>query len=410
MSEEKKPSNNVLNVLVAVIAGVIAFFVAYSITSSWKSGPEDAAYCETHQETPDPDCLICYPIPSEKDRSVDSDINMNRIKESYKPGFIYTQTVDVECVSRGTYKKWGITTAQDTHYYSRLSIDRRLISQEANEIVMEVSFGENMMVGLFTDIKEAKINFSPNFEKVINGLVMVSLAGGDIVTAKALTWTPVALEKINKALENKVAREAVGMLFSNENTKMFEQYGELRGKKFEITWRKGQGVVNVREVGCSINARERQYLYSLSIIPDVMMFPDFNKKEGETWIVEARDFVPFLDSSVNSKVTGSIELKRKEDIVTENDHKHAIIGISGGTLYLNEASQNKRNTKNQPFVKWIPKGDCEYDFNDGIFSNGELGGEMIVQRKGLNLFIFEMEHTEKPKFRIKFSSEVKSVE
>lgn len=369
----------------------------------------DAFACEKHRSDLDLHCSTCYPLP-ETNNATDIFVTESRIRESYRPGLVYIQTANVECVSRGTYKRWGIMTVQDTRFYSRMSIERQLIRQEGDTLVMQVRFAENFMVGIFTDVKEARTDLSPKLQTVLNGLSMIALAGGQIEVAVPLKWLPVAQRSIDAVLKTSVAKSALGPFLTAENAKMFNQFGELRGKKFEITWQQGKGVTDVKELEGSINAREKQYLYSLSVVPDVFMFPDFDKKPGERWKVDAKDFVPFLDSSVNAKVSGSVTLKREADEIGEMpDSKKAVFSVDEGSFYLNR-SHGKQGAKGVTFARWTPRGDCKYDFARGIFVEGKLAGEMIMQNKGLDLFIFEMEHTEKPAYQLQFVGEVRSAD
>ncbi len=401
-SDEKMKRDIWFAILVLVV--LLALLMGIKFLS-----PGGAEYaCGVHRDTPVKECEACYPLPIPS--SAKSPVTETRIRESYKPGTLYIQTANVECVSRGTYKRWGIKTVQDTRFYSRMSVERQLMRQEGETVVMQIRFAENFMVGIFTDVKTAKTNLSPNLQVVLNGIAAVSLLAGQPEIPAMLTWLPVAQKVIDKFLDNPLFKTAIGPLLASANAKMFNTFGELQGKKFEITWEQGKGVTNVKELGCTINAREKQYLYSLSIIPDVWMFPDIDKKPGEQWKVDAGDFVPFLDSSVNAKVTGSVTLQREPDEPGDkSDTKNAVFSVTGGSLVFDRAS-GKQGAKGFTFARWTPKGKCKYDFSQGIFIEGKLVGDMVMQNKGLDLFIFEMEHTEKPEFQMQFNGETRPVE
>lgn len=367
--------------------------------------------CPIHKDA-DPQCEDCFPRHPDSDDQEQPKVVVTeeRIKESYKPDMLYVQTANVECVSRGTYKRWGIMTVQDTRFNSRMSIERQLIRQEGDTIVMQVRFAENFMVGIFTDVKEAKLNLSPNLQAVMNGLSGVLMLAGKPEIAIPLRWAPMAQKIVDRILGSDISKTLLGPVFSSKNAKMFNTFGELQGKKFEITWKQGKGVTDVKEIDCATNARERQYLYSLSIIPDVFMFPDFDKKPGEQWKVDAKDFVPFLDSSVNAKVTGGVTLQREDDEADDTaDEKKAALSVVGGSFYFNR-THGKQGSKGFTFARWSPKGKCKYDFAKGIFTEGKLAGEMVMQNKGLDLFIFEMDHTERPEFQVQFVGEVRPIE
>lgn len=64
--------------------------------------------CKMHKNTPDPNCETCYPRPEYEKDTQSIAISETRIRESYKPDTLYIQTANVECVSRGTYKRFNL--------------------------------------------------------------------------------------------------------------------------------------------------------------------------------------------------------------------------------------------------------------------------------------------------------------
>src|SRR5206468_1654983 len=79
--------------------------------------------------------------------------------------------------------------------------------------------------------------------------------------------------------------------------KAFARVDQLTGKSVRITYRDGGGVRSLEAMKGPVTDEERDFHMSSVIVADALILGKRDRKTGEQWTVEGRNFAAFVDPS-----------------------------------------------------------------------------------------------------------------
>lgn len=319
-------------------------------------------------------------------------VDTNRISMTYKQGKTYKMKVKARIESRGSYKDWGVTTDMNMKYIGEFEFTRRIEHNDGNRLVVVHEFTKLQNISLFTEVESISISLGNAAHKILD------LAGAayDIPPGTSR----IATDQLNRILSYEPVRNELSKSMRDEAAQLFAGVGSLNGKKCRLVFENGRGVTSVEPIGCTLTQDEYAFIMDSALLSDIHLMPDEECKEGENWEIRGEDFLPIIDPSMRTSLTGALTVRRGKDMGGPNTPS-AIIRLERGTLELRDMDD-----KTSVAARWAPRGELEYSFGDQIITSGRLGGDLSIVTQSLDHIIFEMKNVVTPKYEVTYHCEV----
>lgn len=310
--------------------------------------------------------------------------NPDRIKETLREGATYHVVLKAGFTARVEDKDYSARTVTNLTYAAEFIIDRKIESNDGKRIVELRHFTDARNVKLLADVEGSEIELGLPGQALLAGLEWLQPGLG----SGALALKPVA-ESLLAKYSQEVAKDRLAGAFGSVDS--------LAGKRIRITYVDGLGVDTIQPVGCELDARERDFLFTTAVLSDTYLFPDLKVKTGQTWTADGRNFSGFLDPSLRGLPEGQVTISREND-ESENKKLYARLKINDGYLEVNASDDASRR-----IGSFVPRGTLQFDLQDGFVHQALLSGSMRIEEVSRNHILFEASFRSEPKLRIVYS-------
>jgi hypothetical protein len=130
---------------------------------------------------------------------------------------------------------------------------------------------------------------------------------------------------------------------NDERTEFVARLGELAGQKLEIEYIRDLGITKIKVLnGKALPADTLASIaHNSSLLMDYYLFPATEKKEGESWPVDASDVAGLVQDGFDVSAAGQLKITRKKD-VDRNQQRLALLEATSGEITLAYDSAGKR--------------------------------------------------------------------
>ena len=172
---------------------------------------------------------------------------------------------------------------------------------------------------------------------------------------------------------------------NENNARVKAQVDSLSGKTVRITYRDGEGVIDLEPIDCTLSDDEVGFLYATSVFSDCHIMPD-EMDIGDEWTVSGRELAMMLDPSWRALPSGDLDAVRLADKNAPGDETYAVVEVSG-SLDLDDSSDTTERIGT--FTLARDGGEMEVSQTEGHVVRGVLRGTgtIRVQSKDHILFV-----------------------
>ena len=266
-------------------------------------------------------------------------------------------TAIAEAQGAGRYSKFCYKTSGKFHYIHTIDAESRVLSQKAGadgivEVEEERTFGKAREVIELDDVDFALSTERIHLDDIEAWAATISSAAGVVSTAsEAVPWVVAAADiaklsaegviiatetlrgldgvsisnvfgkmglpvpkwitRIVKSIAEKEAMKRMEQVHGRiqkleGSTYIFSYFQEEEGAPMNICYR--------RKDGKCLSGEERDVLDSVNAFMDSKLVPDENLGINQEWSVEARDIGQILGTATGGRLSGELNLKRREDM------------------------------------------------------------------------------------------------
>ena len=321
-------------------------------------------------------------------------VDTSRLEQTYKVGKTYGSLIKTSITSKGTYADWGITTDNTFNYAAEFEFKRFVESNDGKIIVMDIGVEKAVCMNIVTKIDGVNITLGPTFQFITD-------AGGALLTSGSLIpgWTEVTIQSMNSLMNSELFSKYLNSVGGDVSARYYAFIDGLQGKKVKIKYENGKGIVSITPLNCNLTDDEQMFFSCISISSDPYMIPDVNSKPGDSWEIDGKDFISVIDPSLRASTSGKITVVREQNVGAADNPEGTTLKTRSGFLQFNDYSENQKL-----LGKWAPQGYLFYSFNDKIFTEAILKGDISIERNSTDHLIFEMRHIIKPKYEIKYAA------
>jgi hypothetical protein len=266
-------------------------------------------------------------------------------------------------------------------------VDRHIESNDGNRIVE---------VRHFRSVRAVKVLCESEINIELGAPGAVALALLDVQwpgTGAAVATAIPIIEAVAGAGASHIANEKA--------TKTFAQLDGLDGKKVRIAYVDGRGVVRVDPIACELTADQKSFIRQTAVLSDYYILPDVHVEEGQTWSVDGRQFVGWLDPSMRGVPEGEIVVQRGSD-EEEEGKLYAALRIESGHVRIDSSDASQRR-----LGSFTPRGTLRYNVSDGHVQSASLSGDLSIQEISQDHLLFESSFKSKPHLTISYSCKLR---
>jgi len=321
------------------------------------------------------------------------EVDTGRLQATYTVGKTYVNLLKTTLTSKGSHKDWGAQTDMTFNYVGEFQFSRHVVANDGRKMTVELRVDRSRTLQVSTKVEGIHIELGGVFQTLLEvGLTRLGAPPGSVEVAK---------DTLNWILDTDPPKKFWSSVISDKYAKVLADIKGLEGKKARIEFENGTGVLSITPIGCSLSKDEYVLLDGLSFISDVTMMEKIDCHPGATWMVNAQDCFPMLDPSLKATTSGSVTIRRGEDL-GQADDKEALLQIAGGVFQLNDIYQDESN-KVKRAGSWAPKGDLVFNFRQGIVTEARLSGAADLVQQSLDHVIFQMTHVQRPEYEITYA-------
>ncbi len=227
-----------------------------------------------------------------------------------------------------TNKDWGLHAETNFVYLYQLQLDSQVLSNDGHKVKFELFCPEASQVAYYAKHSlELDLPGSPLVSALWTNVEDNWLRGiPSYSVAKSLLNLDRRLKKTLTTLQGWGLR-----LGDDADTAVTAEIENLAGVRLQLDYVDGLGVSSIHVLGGhKLDARTLQALAdNTGALLDYFIFPDADKKVGESWKVRARDIAPILPIADQASLFGSITLKRQPDAAKD---KQARLSVTKGEV------------------------------------------------------------------------------
>ncbi|MBR2125639.1 MAG: hypothetical protein IJ943_02780 [Akkermansia sp.] len=262
-----------------------------------------------------------------------------------------------------------------------------------NVAVSDVGVGMDIPdeVGTFLDVMVSLMN--PSAAGWVSALNKRSVTVPD--------WALNLLRKVNCLPPNFDPQVLLGRMkmFTQEEGKYL-----LEGKKVRITFKDGQGIIRIEPIdGTALTPREMDVIKRSNFVMDHYLMPEREVAVGESWTVPGNVFGGMVDPRLSGKLTGEMKVSRKADFPMENGEIARRLGLEGGEVGFVSTVGNMSQTGRLHNIS----GSSLIPNSHNVVTEAEMTGYADYDEVSTDHLLFEARMTVMPKFRVRYTCEVK---
>ncbi|MDB4556852.1 hypothetical protein N9005_06320, partial [Akkermansiaceae bacterium] len=213
----------------------------------------------------------------------------------------------------------------------------------------------------------------------------------DIATDRAAEWLKSdinrqkVLSRINFAVKGMTGQGLEEHLLEAK-LQPLEAY---EGLTAEYTYEAGEGLVDFQTKATLSKEREDR-VKNFSVYSEAYLLPDTDPNGPDEWDVDVKTIAHLLAPSNDLDVSGTLTLKRDS---TYGDETRLKI-VKGKVVFSGSTD------KNQVLGTWAARGSLYYNLKTHSIVEGNLTGEVSLERKSTDHVLFEKNFKTKPSYRI----------
>jgi hypothetical protein len=319
-------------------------------------------------------------------------IDTARIRETYKAGQRFRTLTKASMKTRASAKDWGVEQVLTLCYAAEGETIRTIESNDGNTLVETVEFTKARTLGIFCNLDDVRIDVGPAGQLLLLGLDWYTMTPA---------WSSLDGASAKQILEGIPAVQGwANRALTDQATRTFAFVDSLQGKKVRIEYVNGKGVTNLTAIGCTLSGDDQAFLVDIAGISDPYVLPNLDSKEGDSWTIRGEDFLPVLDPSLRSTMTGTVTLVRGTDTQLA-DGPAAQLKLNDGILTLHSVEETS-----EMVGRWAPRGEMTYSFGDKIVAEAHLSGSLSIDKHSTKHILFEARQVVEPDYEVVYSCEL----
>ena len=175
-------------------------------------------------------------------------------------------------------------------------------------------------------------------------------------------------------------------------------FGMLDGKKVRLTFRNGEGIVNVEPIGCTLSDHETTVITRTNALSDHYIFPERARDVGETWRVPADNLGSMIDPRLRGVIINSdVRLKRSNDSPDSSGGTVRNVVIDGPQrITIGSTAEGKATTGELQ----LEEARFELPDKDGVVTRLEGYGSADYRERSVDHLLFDMDMRIRPSFKV----------
>ncbi len=311
----------------------------------------------------------------------------DRIKETLRAGKSYRIVLKEGLQSRVEDSDWGLKVVVNITYAGEHEILRKIESNDGHRIVELRQFVKSRNVKVLSEVEQAQLDLG-----VSGTMLLFALEYMVPGTAESIAVAKPVFDELFKA--------GAQQLLNDANTKVIATVDSLAGKQIRIVYVDGVGVESVTPIGCFLTADERDFVFDTAILSDCYIFPEIDKKQGESWSVDGSQFTFLFDPSWRGRPVGNVTLVRdtNQDV---NGQPHAVLKVGSGVVTLNATDQTTKR-----LGTFTPTGQMTYALTDGYIDTAKMQGKLTIEQISQDHLLFPSVFKAAPTITIDYSCQI----
>ena len=313
----------------------------------------------------------------------------DRIREVLQEGKTYEVILTLDLHGPVREKEWGLQSTVSLAYRAEMDMRRTIKKNDGTRVVEWRELGKCRLVKATSRLEDIRFVYTEPGALLFGaigaglGILDTYLTGGTITQLAVELVRPV-LQFLPGTIQNQL---------DSYNTKVQGMLDSLSGKKVQITYVDGMGVVELVPIDCTLTREERDFLFASAVLGDAFLLPDVESKPGDTWEVDGAAFADFLPPSWRGVPKGKIVIRRADDFERDGK-KFARLVCSSGTLEVDatDASRSRLAT-------FTPRGYLIYNITDGHVQEAELSARIMMHEASRDHLLFESRFETQPEVR-----------
>lgn len=213
----------------------------------------------------------------------------------------------------------------------------------------------------------------------------------DIATDRAAEWLKSdinrqkVLSRINFAVKG-MTGQGLDEHLLEARLQPLEAY---EGLTAEYTYEAGEGLVDF-QTKATLSKEKEDRVKNFSVYSEAYLLPDTDPNGPDEWDVDVKTIAHLLAPSNDLDVSGTLTLKRDS---TYGDETRLKI-VKGKVVFSGSTD------KNQVLGTWAARGSLYYNLETHSIVEGNLTGEVSLERKSTDHVLFEKKFKTKPSYRV----------
>ena len=316
----------------------------------------------------------------------------------FEEGMFYRTIVSSTVQGQIEDRDWGVGKKITLIHEGETDFVREVksVTKDHTEVVvgLEILTARDLEVKLALD--DVDLHLPPAVGILGRGARKILLPGPegiaiDIATDRAAEWLKSdinrqkVLSRINFAVKGMTGQGLEEHLLEAK-LQPLEAY---EGLTAEYTYEAGEGLVDFQTKATLSKEREDR-VKNFSVYSEAYLLPDTDPNGPEEWDVDVNTIAHLLAPSNDLDVSGTLTLKRDS---TYGDETRLKI-VKGKVVFSGSTD------KNQVLGTWAARGSLYYNLKTHSIVEGNLTGEVSLERKSTDHVLFEKNFKTKPSYRI----------
>jgi hypothetical protein len=316
----------------------------------------------------------------------------------YEEGMHYRTTVTSTVQGQIEDKDWGVEKKVTLIHEGETDFIREVksVARDHTEVVvgLEILSARDLEVKL--DLDDVNLDLPPAVGILGKGARKILLPGPegiavDLATERAADWLKSdanrqkVLSRINFAVEA-VTGEGIEEHLLEAKLQPLEAY---EGLTAEYTYEAGEGLVDF-QTKATLSKEQEERVKNFSVYSEAYLLPDPDPNGPEEWDVDVKTIAHLLAPSGDLDVSGTLTLKR--DSTTGDETRLKI--VKGKVVFSGSSD------KNQVLGTWAARGSLYYNLKTHSIVEGNLTGDVSLERKSTDHVLFEEKFKTEPSYRV----------
>ncbi len=333
-----------------------------------------------------------------------ADNNQSLTKEQlsrYEEGNYYRTTVTSTVNGRVEAKDWGGVAEVSFVHLGEIDFIRKVSSVNADhsEVIVELEILKARDLETELSLDNANLDLPPAvglLTKAASKFLYKSPSGmvAKVAADRALKWlrsekhNEKTLSAVNFAVKAASGRGIEEHLLSAKLSPL----DAYEGLTAEYSYEAGVGVTCIPTRGILSKEQENR-VKEFSVYSEAYLLPDPDQEGDQEWEVDVTKIAHLLAPSQDLEVTGTLTLKRGK---TDGGVTRLKI-VKGKVVFSGD------NDSAQVLGTWAARGSLFYDLNTHTIIEGNLTGEVSLEKRSSDHILFEKKFKSAPSYRVVIS-------